>query len=362
MKVGFVTVDWSGIESQEEKRQQPGGAGWYRIVLPYKFLKLNGVDVVLGHDILQTLAGEFHVRTFDDAIHKDFDIIVMQRWMSEVAADCIRHARSTGQVIIQDIDDHFDAIDPGNRAFYTTHPRKDSTMHRNHYKRAIQASSAIWTSTPYLAKHYEGTGLPVTVLENCIDRSQFPQRDVSGPMEVGWTGATGFRSGDLSILAGHLGRFLSTHNPTFHHTGHTDHAIEAGDLLALGPNIERTYSPLVGIEQYPVTFGAFNVGIVPLAMKAFNEAKSYIKGLEYATSGIPFVASPTREYIRFVRELGAGATASRPRDWIRELGKLSDEQYRVEQGELARAGSVRWDMATRWVEWRKALEENQEVT
>ena len=32
------------------------------------------------------------------------------------------------------------------------------------------------------------------------------------------------------------------------------------------------------------------VGMVPLALTPFNQAKSYIKGLEFAARGVPFVA------------------------------------------------------------------------
>jgi hypothetical protein len=44
-----------------------------------------------------------------------------------------------------------------------------------------------------------------------------------------------------------------------------------------------------------------HVGLVPLTRGPFNEAKSYLKGLEYAAAGIPFIATPTEEYQVAVR-------------------------------------------------------------
>jgi len=69
------------------------------------------------------------------------------------------------------------------------------------------------------------------------------------------------------------------------------------------------------IEDYPQAVAQFDVGIVPLELTRFNEAKSWLKGLEMAALGVPFVASPTEQY----RALGAGWIADKPREWERCL-------------------------------------------
>jgi spore maturation protein CgeB len=75
-----------------------------------------------------------------------------------------------------------------------------------------------------------------------------------------------------------------------------------------------------------------DIGIVPLQKVPFNEAKSSLKGMEYAFSGIPFVASDTEEY-RQIHADGAGILARRTRDWIKELEKLLDPEVRKEKAE-----------------------------
>jgi spore maturation protein CgeB len=62
----------------------------------------------------------------------------------------------------------------------------------------------------------------------------------------------------------------------------------------------------------------------------FNEAKSNLKGLEYAMSGIPFVAYGSQEYKNLELE-GAGNTARKPREWIKHMEKLLDPAIRKEQ-------------------------------
>ncbi|NBR24742.1 MAG: glycosyltransferase family 1 protein, partial [Micrococcales bacterium] len=70
-----------------------------------------------------------------------------------------------------------------------------------------------------------------------------------------------------------------------------------------------------------------DIGIVPLEKVSFNEAKSGLKGMEYSFTGVPFVATDTEEYKRLVAD-GAGNTARKTRDWIRNLERLLDPEQR----------------------------------
>jgi hypothetical protein len=85
-------------------------------------------------------------------------------------------------------------------------------------------------------------------------------------------------------------------------------------------------------DYYGNIFMPIDIGIVTLTNNPFNEAKSNLKGLEYAMSGIPFVASDTQEY-RDLAELGCGRIAKKPRDWIRHLEELLDPDVRRAEAE-----------------------------
>lgn len=60
-------------------------------------------------------------------------------------------------------------------------------------------------------------------------------------------------------------------------------------------------------------------------------AKSAIKGLEYAASGIPFIAAALPSY-REIHDLWGGGfmLAKRPMDWVKATKKLLDMAYRIE--------------------------------
>jgi glycosyltransferase involved in cell wall biosynthesis len=76
-----------------------------------------------------------------------------------------------------------------------------------------------------------------------------------------------------------------------------------------------------------------DIGLVPLATHSFNETKSWLKGLEYASVGVPFIASDTEPY-RALAALGLGDIARRPKDWTRAVCRLvSDRAYRQDRAD-----------------------------
>jgi glycosyltransferase involved in cell wall biosynthesis len=104
---------------------------------------------------------------------------------------------------------------------------------------------------------------------------------------------------------------------------------------------------------------SLDVGIVPLADTAFNAAKSWLKGLEYAAMGIPFVASHLPEY-ELLRDRGIGILAhSKAKSWNRALSGLMDNPERDALGReyrtiVANDLTIR-SHAWRWPEaWRSA--------
>ena len=142
---------------------------------------------------------------------------------------------------------------------------------------------------------------------------------------VGWMGSTAHRSGDLEILKPYtyeISRFA-----TFHHTG---------DFQATSvPRFYKEIGVSAGIVStspflppYQLQKGLlFQVGIVPLTNIPFNHAKSYIKGLEYAAAGIPFVCSYSPQYEELVSEHGIGVMANDPSEYPRLLAQFTDKDY-----------------------------------
>lgn len=376
MIVGFATSDWALGHRDGNGHPTYGGAGWARIGLPARHLS-GSFDVVEGTLAFYGRLGKFAVKTWSGkmkAVRRGKpvdewvgdlvvpDVIVLQRWMQEDIARNIAKATRRGQVVVNDVDDHFWALDSRNQASRTTDPRTNPRENRNHYLRTISASSAVTVSTPYLADELRRLGVrsPVHVLENHVDVEAFDkvweakraEREDLGPV-IGWIGATPWRSGDLVILRGVLSAFVTSRDLRAFHGGHVEREgvpTFAGEV-GLDPTQVKT-KPMVPISRYPELFRFLDIGLVPLTERPFNRAKSWIKGIEYAAAGVPFVASALPEYRRLLTGYGIGRLAQRPKDWVSHWSKLLDPSLRRDEAEANRQAVKRLDIRQGIGQWR----------
>lgn len=358
MRIGFATNDFS------RTLRTLGGAGWYRCGLPARALAAHGIDTAVGTPVhhkygrlglcpLELIDAPDDVRA---AAHDfDFDVIVLQRGMWPGLETAIRYAKAKGQVIVNDVDDHFDQIPTTNQAFLSTLPGA-SMGDLDSYRRVLAASDLITCSTPFLERWYRRYAPTVTV-RNAIDLDRWHPIPSRGPVQVGWIGVTSHRSRDLEVLRPWLTDWLADAGDTtgtFYHGGMTD---RTAALDALGLPLSRyTGDAMVGIGEYPTLFLNLDVGVVPLSSVPFNRAKSAIKGMEYAAAGIPFVASPLDEYRWLRDECGIGVLAADEDDWRDELDRLVvSEDYRTETALRQREAVSALDIAHRWERWAEVL-------
>lgn len=262
------------------------------------------------------------------AVH-GFDIVVLKLIMHKRVADFMDGAKEIGQKIVVDIDDHFHGLSKSNKAYQVTDPTNNSEQNREHYFRIIDNCDSIITSTPFLRDFHAGRNKSVYMVRNGIDIGRWSRRKDSRPKNptVGWVGATPWRSNDLESIAPFFGSVLKKNRMKFHHSGHTNNAPFAHEQLGLDPKIcsVEGMRPILG---YPKMFEKIDIGIVPLNDVPFNHAKSYIKGLEYAAAGVPFVASATPEY-SILAKGGVGRVAESSEDWERHISELADPKVRA---------------------------------
>jgi len=360
MKIGFISGDWSDIEDPDTGHPTPGGAGWYRMALPSMFLKENGIDTVycelISVDFDSSDRGVY-LHDFDGVTHDDCDMIVVQRWMDERAAEVITYARSAGQIVVNDVDDWYWGLSPKNSAYEASDPKKNPKSNRNHYRRAVNASNAITVSTPFLRDQLSADNAETHLIRNAIDlrRWEYEEpKDTPNPV-VGWVGSTQFRSGDLETVSGTLQQVCKRLGASFMHAGLFGTARHAGELAGVPEEIWMTEEG-VSILEYPTLFEQIDIGIVPLSDIPFNHAKSAIKGMEYAASGVPFVAQASPEYEWLRTEMGIGITAKKPAHWVKRLLELSDADVRIEKAKENREALEALNMDRRWVDWLEVYE------
>ena len=357
MDIAFVSADWS--KPPKGVKPSPGGAGWVRIHQPAHQLERHGHRVVVGSGVAVNEKEGFMVPLdhHGQGLMMNAEIVVVQRWMHADSARAVRDARAYGQTVIHDVDDWFWGLDPANKAHKNTSKRHNPEYNRDNYKDSITSSDAVTVSTEFLAKRIrERMGVDTYLVRNAIDGSMYatqPVTDKTSRLVVGWTGALAWRSGDLETLAPFLPDFLRDTKSTFvHHGVFPDDTDTAADRIGLPPELVGLSKPACHPIDYPNNVAGFDIGVVPLKDVPFNHAKSWIKGLEYAAAGIPFVAADTAEY----RALGCGLIAKTPKQWRAALDRLTDPAERAAQAKLGREVAKAHDLRTRWVDWETAYQ------
>jgi glycosyltransferase involved in cell wall biosynthesis len=272
-----------------------GGCGHYRLLWPGRHL----------HSL-----GEHDIQRATPNVDLDTDVVVIQRPLRGHWPQVIEQLHAHGIAVVVEIDDLFDQIDPQNAAWRYIHPTYSPDSNHRHLATAARMADLVTVSTPALQARYGGVILPNYVPETYL--SLAPERPEG---LIGWTGTPLTHPGDLDVARAGVQQALEQ-SPTW-----TFHAIgSASTLHALG--VDGTHEPWQpDISGYAERYGRLSAAIVPLRRSPFNEAKSWLKGLEAAALGVPFVATPTGQY-RQLHDLGAGLLADRSRDWIRELKRL----------------------------------------
>lgn len=328
MKIGIASADYLHPRKAADGQERWGGAGWARIGQYIPHLREAGHEVTVG------ILWEYeHCMAVEDAHTGDMvvpDVVILQRLMHDNIDKTIRKGIDKGQIAINDLDDWYFGLDTRNEAWKASHPKFNETENTNFYAKNIGASSYVTVSTPFLAEKVRSKfgGTPV-LLPNTVDVSRFTPVVQSDMPTYGWAGSTAHRSGDIETLRGLFERFVRDGSLKLHHSGDSVSAPSFASLLNVPPEWVTTV-PMSTTDQYPSLL-TMDVGLVPLTDKPFNHAKSDIKGLEYAASGIPFIASALPSYSSLMESWGTGfCVARRPKDWLKSISLLLDINMRME--------------------------------
>lgn len=306
------------------------GCGQYRIGLPMWGL------TAFGHD---TLA--FSVLNME--VPADVDVLVGQRIALAASAEKWLDLAGRGDrhfAMVYELDDDLWSIHPSNAG---AEPLSRPEVLAN-AARCIAAADAVTVTTGHLAGVVSKYNSNVHVLPNCIDRSWLGiERPRTKRLTVGWAGGSS-HDVDFASVRNELRTFLRR-NPAV-----DTHFIGVNYGAAVGRPDTRATTWNAEIVDY-LSGIDFDIGIAPLAAHRFNRSKSDVKFLEYATLGIPVVASDYGPYRESIEHGVTGLLVKYPHEWGKYLRELvNDEDMRREIGDNAR----RW-AATRTIQdtaWR----------
>jgi hypothetical protein len=349
MRAAFINSAW--MTDPFTRESIPDSSPYYRQWLPMQTLP---GDPVMGMTAWLGDRG-FGIKTGPALANFNFDTISIKNEMHRWIPHQITEARKCGQRIIQDVDDLYDDIPEGNAARQRLDPEKDAATNIDHYREGLLRSDTLTVSTPTLLEHYEALGHDdVRLIRNGVNPSLFNYRKpTKGKPVLGWMGVVRMRLEDMAMLREWLPDFLEEHDLMFHHSGYTVGEETFAEYVGIDPE-RLTMAPML-----PITYlhqgMQFDIGLVPLHDSPFNRAKSYLKGLEYACSGIPFVAQDLPEY-EHLAQTGVGRTAHTPEDWVREVTALLDPDLRRFEARINHTVVLeKHTIAQRADEWREVF-------
>lgn len=218
----------------------------------------------------------------------DYDVVIGQRLAGHNPL-WQELCRNPNIFTVYDIDDDLINIGPENPVPYSIyHPVVDETIANIAMADMVTVASEAFSDWLLSRKIVSSQ---IAVLRNCLPRAWMEYRPPPAQPVVGWAGSM-FHAQDwdpdaTKIVAGL--RLLKEWRPEidFHMIG----------ANYLGSGRTTAWSTM---DAYHSALN-FTVGVAPLQRSTFNNHKSHCKLLEYASKGIPAVASfVNREYIQWI--------------------------------------------------------------
>lgn len=338
-----------------------GGCGHYRLVMAAEHLRAQGHDIVI-HEAGPSSG--FHILLDDNDRVLDFklpvddvDVVVMQRVSHDLHAQVIPVMRSKGVAVVIDMDDDLSTIHPKNSAFWTYRNRSTTPFSFKNAAEVCRVTTLVTVSTHSLLKVYAKHGRG-HVLDNYVpERYTYINGLTEDEPVFGWGGT--IKSHPVDLLAcGKAVKELVDQGYRFKVVGPGEPEIQRQLYLSKPPETTgRT-----DMFGWPTALATIDVGMAPLEASAFNTSKSRLKVLEYASLGIPYVASPREEYRRFHKESGgAGILADTPKQWVAGIKQLlTDDSLRKEMSDKGRSYAMTQTIeknSWRWLEaWTRAYD------
>lgn len=338
------------------------GCGHHRLIWPAEVLRAQGHDVqVVKREARQLMIHmDQNERVVKVDLAEEFDVVVFQRVTHRNLVGAIETLRAQGTAVVVDVDDDLSAIHPANPAWRMLHPTgpkmgQDAHLHTwRNQDAACRAATLVTTTTPALATRYASHGRS-RVVPNYLASHYFGRERVDSDL-VGWPASLGSHPNDPDAVGNAVSRLVDD-GANFH-------------VVSTSPGVEQAFGVrdasrvsqvdhAISLEEWPDAIARLGIGIAPLADTKFNHSKSWLKPLELAAVGVPWVGSPRTEYRR-LHELGCGVLADKPSDWYKKLRALRrDASWRADLSASGRlvAEELRlekhaWKL---WESWEYAL-------
>jgi glycosyltransferase involved in cell wall biosynthesis len=254
---------------------------------------------------------------------ENYDAVFVQRGLYAVGPDRLVSPleRFRGRVVFDLDDDVFS----GQPALAAKGPAARWLYGGQQARRLLQRADAVVVSTEVLADALPVRPDSLTVLPTVPDPNAYALARSEGPsMVVGWAGTAG------GLM------YLDPLRDVFEQLGRDRTAtLEVVSSRPWdGPSSFRPWA----LDDEPLLFSRFSIGIMPLPDTPYTRAKAGFKLLQYMAAGLPIVASPVGVNSDLVTRSGSGLLADNAADWERALRRLcADGELRRQLADNGRA-------------------------
>jgi glycosyltransferase involved in cell wall biosynthesis len=299
--------------------QNPGAVAQVRIISPLNYLnKKNHLDF----EVVDLSQEENNVVNYVP------DIVILQRINNLSYYDFIKLLKSKGSKIIFELDDNLLELPPKNPAFSLY----SDPIQRRGFLEYLWLADHITVSTENLKHYYSRFNKSITVIPNQIDEEIFDNNSIritnKSKVRIGFAGTTTHQE-DFEQVIPALKRI-------------TENYKNIAELVFINmiPKdfIEHKTVKYIPGTGYLSSFAKLliesriDIGLAPLSFNRFNMAKSDIKFLEYAKSGIAGIYSNFGPYKRSIidDENGLLINFENSNEWFYKLEHLINNPNKID--------------------------------
>lgn len=267
---------------------------------------------------------------------EESEAIILQRGCMPPTWPAIEYWRQRGKVVIADIDDGYPQIDQTHPAFNFWHrgitrdeagqpvqmPRPAIIDMAEGLKRVNGLTSPNRLILDDWRKH---TGVKGAFIPNYPDLSVYKAERTrsiqeDGTLWVAWGGSAGhFQSFASSGILYALARVLAKRSHTrLIYMGSDPRVFEAIPLK----DFQKIHLNWRKYQDWPAVMVNFDIGLIPTA-GAFDDRRSYLKGMEYSLMEVPWIASKSPAYTDLA-EYGTFVDNT-PEAWAEALAQMIDK-------------------------------------
>lgn len=285
-----------------------------------------------------------------------YDVAILQRPHFEGCVELISMIQSFGVAVVVELDDRlWETVE------LSRWPRTATST--GVILACCHAADLVTCSTVALAAEVPNEN--AVTIPNSVPASYLtiPRPEPREVKVVGWSGTMRGHVGALEQTGRAIHQVTRDGSVVFHSIGDPtigkrlhlpESAFTFENATGRHEDVLNSWVGSVTMERYPYAVAHLDVGLAPVAPR-YGAYKSYLKGLEYAALGIPFVASPTTEYRRLVG-MGLGHLAAEKHDWARKIRRRLYAPETAEELRFTAAKMTHEATGWRWLEaWEEAM-------